>query len=91
MALAVRVALDWLASFAPRWADRQFAICDTEASWWCWQISKTPGGLGRRYRDVRFGTVAACVRCAGAGAGARADAPCGTCGGTGRIILGKVS
>jgi hypothetical protein len=89
VALAAGVALDWLAYFTRRWADRRFAICDTEAYWWCWQITKTLGGLGRRYRDLRFDTVAACARCAGAGA--RADAPCEPCEGTGRISLGAVS
>lgn len=44
--------------FLRRWGDRWFANCDTEAHWWGWQISKTPGGLGRRYRDIRFDTLA---------------------------------
>lgn len=62
---------------------------DTEAYWWGWQITKTLGGLGRRYRDIRFDTLAACAQCAGAGA--RTDAPCTPCLGTGRITLGEVS
>ncbi len=89
LALAVGVALDWLAYFLRRRGDRWFAVNDTEAYWWGWQIAKTYGGLGRRYRDIRFDTLAACERCAGAGVWA--DAPCGPCLGTGRLTLGEVS
>jgi DnaJ-class molecular chaperone len=62
---------------------------DTEAYWRGWQLTKTLAGLGRRYRDTRFGTLAACVRCAGAGVWA--DVPCGPCQGTGRIAVETVS
>jgi hypothetical protein len=86
---AVGVALDWLASFLRRWGDRWFAMNDTEACWWGWQTTKTLGGLGRRYRDIRFDTLAACLRCAGAGVWT--DAPCRRCLGTGRITLEEVS
>ena len=89
LALAVGVVLDWLVYFLRRWSDRWFALNDTEAYWRGWQITKTQGGLGRRYRDVRFDTLAACTRCAGAGVWA--DAPCGPCLGTGRIAVGEVS
>jgi len=89
LALAVGVALDWLAYFLRRRGDRWFTMSDTEAYWWGWQITKTLAGLGRRYRDIRFGTFAACARCAGAGVWA--DAPCGPCLGTGRIAPGRVS
>jgi hypothetical protein len=58
IALAVGVALDWLAFFLRRRSERWFATCDAEAYWWGWQISKTLGGLGRGYRDSRFGTRA---------------------------------
>jgi hypothetical protein len=88
-ALAVGVAPDWLAYFLRRWGDRRFAVVDTEAYWWGWQVIKTLGGLGRRYRDSCFDTLAACVRCAGAGVWG--NAPCGPCLGTGRITLGEVS
>ena len=54
--LAVRGALDWLAYFLRRLGDRWFAANDAEAHWRQWQITKTSGGLGRRYRDARFGT-----------------------------------
>ena len=56
IALAVRVALDWPACFLRRWGDRWFVMNDAEAYWWGWQITKTLGGLGRRYRDIRFDT-----------------------------------
>jgi hypothetical protein len=88
-ALPVRVALDWLAYFLRRWGDRRFAVVDTEAYWWGWQITETLGGLGRRYRDSCFDALAACARCAGAGIWG--DAPCGPCLGTGCITLGEVS
>jgi len=89
LGLAVGVALDWLAYLLRRSADRCFTMNDTEAYWRGWQITKTHGGLGRRYRDIRFDALAACAQCAGAGI--RADAPCAPCLGTGRIILGEVS
>jgi hypothetical protein len=89
LALAVGVALDWLGYFLRRWSDRWFAMNDTEAYWRGWQITKTQGGLGRRYRDTRFDTLASCPRCAGAGVWA--DAPCRPCLGTGRITVGEVS
>ncbi len=89
LALAVAVALDWIAFFIRRWGDRRFAANDAEACWRGWQTIKARGGLGRRYRDLRFGTLTACAQCAGAGIWA--DAPCGPCLGTGRITLGEAS
>jgi hypothetical protein len=83
------VALDRLARFARRWGDRRFAMVDTEAAWWGWRITKTLGGLRRRYRDIRFDTLARCLQCAGAGVWT--DAPCAPCLGTGRVNLGEVS
>ncbi len=88
-ALVFVMGVDWLAYRLRRWGDRWFAMNDTEAYWRGWQITKTHAGLGRRYRDIRFDTLAACAQCAGAGE--RADAPCGPCLGTGRITLGEVS
>ena len=88
-AVVLALGLDWLAYVLRRWGDRWFAMNDTEAYWRGWQITKTLGGLGRRYRDVRYGTLAACAQCAGAGI--RAEVPCGPCLGTGRITLGEVS
>ncbi len=87
LALAAGVTLDWVAFFIRRWGDRWFAMNDAEAYWRGWQITKAFGGLGRRYRDIRFGALAACERCAGAGIWA--DAACSPCLGTGRITLGE--
>jgi hypothetical protein len=89
LATAVGAALAGPADSLRRWGDRWFAVNDTEAYWWGWQATKALGGLRRRYRDTRFGTLAACARCAGAGIWA--DAPCGPCRGLGRITLGEAS
>lgn len=89
LALAAGVALDWVCFLLRRRGDRWFAMNDTEAYWRGWQITKTLGGLGRRYRDLRFDLLAACAQCAGAGG--RADAPCAPCLGTGRITPGEAS
>jgi hypothetical protein len=56
LVLAVAAALGWVAYFLRRSGDRWFAMNDTEAYWRGWRITKTRGGLGRRYCDVRFGT-----------------------------------
>ena len=88
-ALAVSAAVGWLAYFLRRWGDRWFAMNDTEAHWRGWQITKVLGGLGRRYRDTRFETLAACTRCAGADIWP--DALCGPCPGTGQSPLREVT
>jgi hypothetical protein len=51
-----QVLLSGLAAIPWRLGDRLFFMNDTEAYWRGWQITKTQGGLGRRYRDLRFGT-----------------------------------
>jgi hypothetical protein len=38
--------------------DRLFRASDTEAFLWGWQTTRTSLGLGRRYRDQRFGRLA---------------------------------
>jgi hypothetical protein len=48
------ILLGWLAAQPRRLADRLFVMNDTEAYWRDWQITKTHGGLGRRYRDPSF-------------------------------------
>ena len=53
-ALVFVMGVDWLACLLRRWGDRWFAMNDTEAYWRGWQITKTHGGLGRRYRAIRF-------------------------------------
>jgi DnaJ-class molecular chaperone len=61
---------------------------DAEAYWRSWQITRTHGGLGRRYRDARFDALAECPKCQGSGL--TADQPCRPCQGTGRISGGEV-
>jgi hypothetical protein len=89
LATVGRVLLSWLAAIPRRLGDRLFVMNDTEAYWRGWQITKTRGGLARRYRDPRFDTLAECPKCYGAGV--TADLPCVPCLGTGRITLGEVS
>jgi hypothetical protein len=87
--ITVIVLASWLAYIPRRLGDRLSAMNDTEACWRGWEIAKVHGGLGRRYRDPRFATLAECAKCQGAGGGA--DAPCARCLGTGRITVGEVS
>ena len=86
--LAGRVLLSWLAALPRRPGDRLFAMNDAEAYWRDWQMTRTHGGLGRRYRDPRFDTLAECPKCRVAGE--TGDQPCPPCLGTGRITLGEV-
>ncbi|HEU5385590.1 MAG TPA: hypothetical protein VFV73_06785 [Streptosporangiaceae bacterium] len=51
---AAQIMLSWLAALPGRLGDRLFAMNDNEAYWRDWQITKTHGGLGRRYRDPSF-------------------------------------
>ena len=83
-----QVLLSWLAAIPRRLGDRLFLMNDNEAYWRGWQITKTRGGLARRYRDPRFDTLAECPRCRGAGV--TADLACVPCLGTGRVTLGEV-
>ena len=84
-----QVLLNWLAAIPRRLGDRLFVTNDTEAYWRDWQITKTRGGLARRYRDPWFDMLAECPKCHGAGV--TADLPCAPCLGTGRITLEEVS
>lgn len=86
--LAGRVLLSWLAALPGRLGDRLFAMNDAEAYWRTWQIITTHGGLGRRYRDARFGALAECPKCQGSGL--TADQPCPPCHGTGGVSSGEV-
>jgi hypothetical protein len=86
--LAGRVLLSGLAALPRRLGDRLFAMNDAEAYWRSWQIIRTHGGLGRRYRDPRFDALAECPKCQGSGL--TADQPCPPCQGTGRIGRGEV-
>ena len=92
--LAAAVLLSWLAYIPRRLGDHVFTWNDTEAFWRGWQITKVRGGLGRRYRDPDFDTLAACPQCQGEGMNAmdgRADTPCAPCLGTGRVSTEEVS
>jgi hypothetical protein len=81
--------LGWLAAIARRLGDRLFAMNDNEAYWRGWQITGVHGGLGRRYRDPLFDTLAECSQCHGAGVSK--DVPCAPCLGAGRITIDGVS
>jgi hypothetical protein len=83
------VLLSWLAALPRRLGDALFAVNDAEAYWRDWQITRTHAGLGRRYLDPRFGTLAECPKCRGASV--TADRPCDPCLGSGRITVGEVS
>jgi len=89
LAIIGPVLLSWLAVLPRRLGDRLFAMNDAEAYWRDWQFTRTHGGLGRRYRYPRFGTLAECPKCRSAGV--TADLPCPPCLGTGRITRGDVS
>jgi hypothetical protein len=88
LATTGQILLSWLAALPGRLGDRLFTMNDTEAYWRDWQIIKTPGGLGRRYRDPRFDLLAQCRQCRGAGG--TAGRPCPPCLGTGRITREEV-
>jgi hypothetical protein len=91
--LAAAVLLSWLAYIPRRLGDHIFTWNDIDAYWRGWQITKVHGGLGRRYRDPLFDTVAPCPQCQGGGADTkdgRADIPCAPCLGTGRISTEEV-
>ncbi len=97
LSAAARLLLSWLASLPRRLGDRLFAMNDAEAYWNDWQIIRIHGGLGRRYRDLRFDALAECSRCRGTGRGASRGTgvitagPCPPCAGTGRITRAEVS
>jgi hypothetical protein len=56
---ACTLATAWLIGLPRRIGRWLFAINDAEARWHAWQVTETLGGLGRRYRDARFATLAA--------------------------------
>jgi len=66
--------------------ERVFATTDADAQRHGWQAISTHGGLGRRYRDPRFGTLAACTDCGGRGVKAPGN-PGRSGSGTGRIVV----
>ena len=78
--------LNWLRASLAQCGARVFAATDATARQHDWQIVATLGGLGRRYRDPRFDSLAACAPCGGRGARTPGD-PCQACEGTGRITV----
>jgi len=54
LAATARIMLSWLAALPGHLGDRLFAMNDNEAYWRDWQITRTHGGFGRRYRDPAF-------------------------------------
>jgi len=96
LATAGWIVLSWLAAVPRRLGDRLFAMNDTEAYWCDWEILETRCGLGRRYRDPRFDTLAECqdtlAECQECrGAGIISAVLCLPCAGTGLITGGEVS
>lgn len=79
-------AVAWLSAQADQFGTRIFAATDATARQHDWQITPTHAGLGRRYRDPRFDSLAACARCSGQGVAMSGD-PCQVCDGTGRVTL----
>jgi hypothetical protein len=82
--------LNWLRTRLRHGGDRAFAVTDAIARQHGWQIVATHAGLGRRYRDPRFDSLAACSRCGGRGSRSP-GAPCAACAGTGRIVLAEAA
>jgi hypothetical protein len=76
----------WLRATLLAIGEQVFATTDADAHHHGWQVTFTHGGLGRRYRDPRFGTLAACTYCSGRGVKAPGN-PCRSCSGTGRIVV----
>jgi hypothetical protein len=87
LASAGLVVLSWLAAIPRRLGDRLFEMNDTEAYWRGWQITRTQGGLGRRFRDPQFDTLAECPKCRGAGVTAGGSGV--AAGGSGAIAGGS--
>jgi RecJ-like exonuclease len=80
----------WLRVRLARIGERAFAATDGFACEQGWQITSTHAGLGRRYRDPRFDSLASCSQCRGRGTRAPGS-PCPACNGTGRIVLDQTA
>jgi hypothetical protein len=75
-----------LAGIVQRLGDLIFMANDEEACWRGWTVERRHAGLGRRYRDPVFDTVASCSPCRGLGITA-AESRCVKCSGTGRVTV----
>lgn len=63
-----------------------FAVPDTRARRYGWQVTVTHGGFGRRYRDPRFDYLMPCMACNGRGCNPQGTI-CSACHRTGRLVL----
>jgi DnaJ-class molecular chaperone len=77
--------LTWAEAVFQNLTTRLFSNDDATARQHGWQVTPTRHGLGRRYRDPRFDTIAACNGCSGTGADP-GGAQCRNCSGGGRIV-----
>jgi hypothetical protein len=73
----------WLLNCLEEAGNRLFASSDQAAGEHGWQITRRHGGLSRRYRDPRFGSLISCPRCRGNGQTGKS--PCRPCQATGRL------
>jgi hypothetical protein len=76
----------WLAGIVQRAGDLIFMANDEEAHWRGWTVKRRLAGLGRRYRDPLFDSLASCPHCRGQGITAT-ESLCVKCSGTGRVTI----
>ena len=79
-------AVGWLAGIIRLAGDLIFMANDEEAHWRGWTVERRLAGLGRRYRDPLFDTLATCPHCRGLGITA-AESLCVKCSGAGRVTI----
>ncbi len=73
----------WIGRLIEDLEDRIFAADDARARARGWQVTRSPSGFGRRYRDPRWDLVSACSDCAGRGQTQAGG--CATCSGRGTL------
>jgi hypothetical protein len=76
----------WLAGIIRLAGDLIFMANDEEAYWRGWTVERRLAGLGRRYRDPLFDTLATCPHCRGLGITAT-ESLCVKCSGAGRVTI----
>jgi hypothetical protein len=79
-------AVGWFARIIRLAGDLIFMANDEEAYWRGWTVERRLAGLGRRYRDPLFDTLATCPHCRGLGITAT-ESLCVTCSGAGRVTI----
>ncbi len=79
-------AVGWIAGIIQRAGDLIFMANDEEAYWRGWTIERRLAGLGHRYRDPLFDSLASCPHCRGLGITAT-ESLCVKCSGTGRVTI----